>query len=72
MRAAVPSSRPGLYAFTSSGGRVRKADPEPITTYLTEAIERSCTCKAAARGRACYHLPTVIILFAADSTRRAA
>lgn len=72
MRAAVPSSRPGLYAVTSSGGRVRKADPEPVIVYFTDAIERSCTCKAAKRGLDCYHLPIAIILYAADGMRRAA
>jgi hypothetical protein len=63
MRAVVPSSRTGLYASVSSDG---------VTVYLTDARERSCTCKAAANGRRCYHLVAALILAAAAPARRAA
>jgi Family of unknown function (DUF6011) len=63
MRAVVPSSRPGLYAAVSGDG---------VTVYLTDAREGSCTCKAAARGRRCYHLASALILSAAAPARRAA
>ncbi|MGH3218951.1 MAG: DUF6011 domain-containing protein [Streptosporangiaceae bacterium] len=61
MLAVIPSSRPGLYAVVSSDG---------VTVYLADAIERSCTCKAAASARRCYHLASAVILAAAS--RRAA
>ena len=74
--AIVPLSRPGMYAAVSSGGPVRKADPEPVVVYVVDAIERSCTCKAAMHGHRCYHLAGAVILFAAasgsTSTRKAA
>jgi len=61
--AVVPLSRPGLYAAVSSDG---------VTTYLVDAIEGSCSCKAAANGRRCYHLASALILDASAITRRAA
>jgi hypothetical protein len=57
-RAIVPSSRPGLYAAVSGDGS---------TVYLVDAREGSCTCRAAANGRACYHLAAALILHAAAS-----
>jgi hypothetical protein len=60
-QAVVPSSRPGLYAVVSGDG---------VTVYLVDATEGSCTCKAAASGRRCYHLAAALILSAA--TRKAA
>ncbi len=62
-QAVVPSSRPGLYASVSGDG---------VTVYLTDAIERSCTCKAGANGRLCYHLAAALILQAAAPARKAA
>lgn len=62
-KAVVPLSRPGLYAAVSSDG---------VTTYLVDAIEGSCSCKAAANGRRCYHLASALILDASAITRRAA
>lgn len=61
--AVVPLSREGIYAVVSSDG---------VTTYLVDAIEQSCTCKAAANGRRCWHLAAVAIVDAAAITRRAA
>lgn len=52
-QAIVPSSRPGLYAAVSGDG---------VTVYLVDAAEGSCTCKAAANGRRCYHLAGALIL----------
>ncbi len=63
MRAVVPSSRPGLYAAVSGDG---------VTVYLADASDRSCTCRAAANGRSCYHLASALILAAAAPARRAA
>ena len=63
MRAVVPSSRPGLYASVASDG---------VMVYLTDAREGSCTCKAAANGRCCYHLAAALILAAAAPARKAA
>lgn len=63
LRAVVPSSRPGLYASVSSDG---------TTVYLTDAREASCTCKAAANGRRCYHSAAALILTASAPARRAA
>lgn len=54
--AVVPSSRPGLYAAVSGDGS---------TVYVVDVLEPSCTCKAAANGRACYHLASARILHAA-------
>jgi hypothetical protein len=64
-QAVVPSSRPGLYAAVSGDGS---------TVYLVDAREGSCTCRAAANGRPCYHLAGALILYAASpaSARRAA
>ena len=62
-QAVVPSSRPGLYASVSGDG---------VMVYLTDASEGSCTCKAAANGRQCYHLAAAQILSAAASVMRAA
>lgn len=62
-QAIIPSSRPGLYAAVSGDG---------VTVYLVDATEASCTCKAAANGRRCYHLAAALILDAAASRRRAA
>ena len=62
-QAVVPSSRPGLYASVSGDG---------VTVYLTDAIEGSCTCKAGANGRCCYHLAAALILQAAAPVRKAA
>lgn len=61
--AIVPSSRQGLYAAVASDG---------VLTYLVDAHERSCTCKAAANGRRCYHLAGALILDTASIARRAA
>ena len=64
MRAVVPSSRQGLYAAVSGDG---------VTIYLVDAAADSCTCKAAANGRRCYHLAAALILAAAArAARRAA
>jgi hypothetical protein len=62
-QAIIPSSRPGLFAAVSSEG---------TTVYLVDARERSCTCKAAANGRQCYHVASALILEAAANARRAA
>lgn len=62
--AIVPSSRPGLYAAVSGDG---------TTVYLVDVREGSCTCRAAANGRSCYHLAAALILHAAaPAARRAA
>jgi Family of unknown function (DUF6011) len=61
--AVVPSSRQGLYAAVASDG---------VLTYLVDAHERSCTCRAAANGHRCYHLADALILDAASIARRAA
>jgi hypothetical protein len=63
MQAVVPSSRRGLYAAVSGDG---------VTVYLTDAREGSCTCKAAASGRQCYHLAAALILQASAAVRKAA
>ena len=64
MRAVVPSSRTGLYVAVSGDG---------TTVYLVDVLEGSCTCKAAANGRRCYHLAAALILVAAaPAVRRAA
>lgn len=64
-QALVPSSRPGLYAAVSGDG---------TTVYLADAREPSCTCRAAANGRRCYHLAGALILYAVApaSAKRAA
>jgi hypothetical protein len=62
MRAVVPSSREGLYAAVASDG---------VTVYLTDAQQESCTCKAAAHGRRCYHVAAALILAAAAPAARA-
>jgi hypothetical protein len=62
MGAVIPSSRPGLYAAVSGDG---------VTVYLVDVIEGSCTCKAAANGRRCYHLAAALILSAATGRRAA-
>jgi hypothetical protein len=61
-QAIIPSSRPALYIAVGS---------DSVTRYVTDAYERSCTCKAAANGRGCYHLAAALIL-AAATVRRAA
>jgi hypothetical protein len=61
-----------MYAVTSSGGPVRKAAPEPVTVYIVDVAERSCTCKAAAHGHRCYHLAAALILDTASTARKAA
>jgi len=63
VQAIVPLSRPGLYAAVSGDG---------VTVYLVDAREGSCTCKAAANGRRCYHLAGALILAAAAPARKAA
>jgi hypothetical protein len=64
MRAIVPLSRRGLFAAVSGDGS---------TAYLVDVLEGSCTCRAAAHGRACYHLAGALILHAAaPAARRAA
>jgi hypothetical protein len=63
LRAVVPSSREGLYAAVASDG---------VTVYLTDAQQESCTCKAAAHGRRCYHLAAALILAAAAPAGRKA
>jgi ribosomal protein L37AE/L43A len=55
-QAIVPLSRPGLFAAVSGDGS---------TTYLVDTLKASCTCRAAAHGRACYHLAGALILHAA-------
>jgi hypothetical protein len=62
-QAIVPSSRRGLYAAVSGDG---------TTVYLVDALERSCTCRAAMSGRPCYHLAGALILLAAAPARKAA
>jgi hypothetical protein len=62
-KAVIPSTREGLYASVSSDG---------VTVYLTDARDGSCTCKAAANGRRCYHIAAALILDAAQLKRRAA
>lgn len=63
LQAIVPSSREGLYAAVSGDG---------TTVYLVNAIEGSCTCKAGANGRSCYHLAGALILQASATARKAA
>jgi hypothetical protein len=58
--AVVPSTRPGLYAAVSGDG---------ATVYLADARDRSCTCKAAANRRRCYHVAGALILAAAAPAR---
>ncbi len=62
LQAVIPSSRTGLYIAVSGDG---------VTVYLVDAEERSCTCKAAANGRRCYHLAAAPILSAATARRAA-
>ncbi len=59
-QAIVPSSRHGLYVAVSSDG---------TTVYLVDALERSCTCRAAANSRSCYHMAAALILLAAAPAR---
>ena len=60
----VPTSRPGVYAATSSDGS---------TYYVVNLADPGCTCAAGQHGRACYHLAAARILQAAAApTRKAA
>lgn len=43
----VPTRHAGQYLATSSDG---------TKTYTVDTIERTCTCPAGLKGRACYHL----------------
>jgi hypothetical protein len=63
MKAIVPLGRPGMFAAVSADG---------VTTYLVDVQESSCTCRAAANGRRCYHLAGALILDAAAIATRAA
>jgi hypothetical protein len=63
LQAVIPLGRPGMFAAVSSDG---------VTTYLVDAAASSCTCKAAANARRCYHLAAAAILDAATPARRAA
>ncbi|WP_242892538.1 DUF6011 domain-containing protein [Actinomadura litoris] len=45
--AIVPTRVPGMYLANGSDG---------VSTYLTDTIERSCTCKAGQRLGRCNHL----------------
>lgn len=53
--AIVPTRHAGQFLATSSDGN---------KTYTVDAIERSCTCPAGLKGRACYHLVAADILTA--------
>jgi hypothetical protein len=55
------TSRPGVYAATSSDGS---------TVYVTDATAGTCTCKAGEAGRRCYHVAAAQLLTLA--VRRAA
>lgn len=59
----VPTGRDAQYLAVSSDG---------TTVYLVDVVEHSCTCPAAAKGLACYHLAAADILTAATPARRAA
>jgi len=61
--AVIPTGRAGLYAVSSSDGTL---------VYLTDAAGQTCTCKAGANGRGCWHLAAALILAAATPARRAA
>lgn len=58
----VPTSRPGVYAASSSDG----------STFYIVNIAGPCTCKAGQHERACYHLCAALILDTAASARKAA
>lgn len=49
----VPTRHTGQYLATSSDG---------TKTYTVDTIERTCTCPAGLKGRACYHLVAADIL----------
>ena len=59
----VPTSRPGVYAATSSDGSMY---------YVVNLADPGCTCAAGQHGRACYHLAAARILQAAAATTRKA
>jgi hypothetical protein len=61
--AVVPTSRPSVYAVSSSGGSL---------VYLTDAYAQTCTCRAGVNGRRCWHRAAALILEAAAPGRRAA
>ena len=59
----VPTSRPGVYAATSSDG---------TTIYVVNLNDQTCTCPAGQHARYCYHLVAATILHTARTARRAA
>jgi hypothetical protein len=59
----VPTSRPGVYAATSSDG---------TTIYVVNLPDQTCTCPAGQHGRYCYHLAAATILHIARTSRRRA
>lgn len=52
----LPGPRPALYLAVSSDGS---------SQYLVDQAGHSCTCKAAIRGLACYHLCAADLIHAA-------
>jgi hypothetical protein len=61
--AVVPTSRPGMYAVSSSDGSL---------VYMVDATCQACTCKAGERGRRCWHRAAALIWQAAMPARKAA
>lgn len=59
----VRTSRPGVYAATSSDG---------TAIYVVDTSAGTCTCKAGQNDLFCYHLHAALILHAAIPARRAA
>jgi hypothetical protein len=51
----VPTRHAGQFIATSSDG---------TKTYTVDTIDRSCTCPAGLKGRACYHLVAADIITA--------
>jgi hypothetical protein len=61
--AVIPTSRPAVYAVSSSDGTL---------VYITDAYAQTCSCKAGANGRGCWHVAAALVLEAAAPVRRAA
>ncbi|HMH94175.1 MAG TPA: DUF6011 domain-containing protein [Streptosporangiaceae bacterium] len=61
--AVIPTSRPAVYAVSSTDGTL---------VYITDAYAQTCTCKAGANGRRCWHLAATLVLDAAAPVGRAA
>lgn len=58
----VRTSRPGVFAATSSDG---------TAVYVVDMNTATCTCKAGQNGRSCYHAAAAEILTAARARRAA-